>query len=257
MPIDLLPLTADLRALGGGRVWSLMISLFGDLAQGEGDVIAGPVLSQIMAGLGVKPEAARVALHRLRNDGWITTNKVGRISHHSLTAKGRVESAAASPRIYAQPDAGPQDWQMVLLPDTKTPLPAGFIALQPRLCVGPAGATIPDNALPLQGGPAPDWLKQELSPDGLAQDYEKLHTALKALAGTLPPPDHLSASDTALLRCLIVHNWRRLVLKHPALPTALINTSSHAHQSHILVADLLNRLQRPTLDAIAREYAAA
>ena len=60
---DFITLTAPLRAVGGGRVWSLMISLFGDLAQEDGTAISGPVLSAMMSLLLVKPEAARVALH--------------------------------------------------------------------------------------------------------------------------------------------------------------------------------------------------
>ena len=101
--------TAALRALGGQRVWSLMISLFGDLAQGAGDRIDGPVLSAIMARQHIKPEAVRVALHRLRKDGWVTSEKSGRIRQHSLTDKGRRESAIASPRIYARPGSETQE----------------------------------------------------------------------------------------------------------------------------------------------------
>ena len=57
-------------ALGGDdmpRVWSLIVTVFGDLAQRNGDEIAGPVLGEILAPVGVRPEAMRVALHRLRN----------------------------------------------------------------------------------------------------------------------------------------------------------------------------------------------
>ncbi|WP_259940018.1 hypothetical protein [Sulfitobacter sp. M368] len=76
-----------------------MISLFGDLAQGAGDRIDGPVLSAIMARQHIKPEAVRVALHRLRNDGWVTSEKSGRIRQHSLTDKGRRESDRQPPHL--------------------------------------------------------------------------------------------------------------------------------------------------------------
>ena len=49
MPIDDFDLAiAPLKDLGGQRVWSLMISLFGDLARQEGQIIGGPVLSAII-----------------------------------------------------------------------------------------------------------------------------------------------------------------------------------------------------------------
>jgi phenylacetic acid degradation operon negative regulatory protein len=182
--------TAPLRALGGQRVWSLMISLFGDLAQGEGDRIDGPVLSAIMASLQIKPEAARVALHRLRNDGWITSAKSGRIRQHSLTAKGRAESAIASPRIYAAPDAIPDQWQLVLVENsdaqnTVDMTALGFTALTTRAYLGPVGITAPVGALALRGAEVPEWLRREAAPAGLREDYARLDLALSALTRDL------------------------------------------------------------------------
>lgn len=250
-------LTADLRTLGGGRVWSLMTSLFGDLAQGDGDRIEGPVLSSIMAALNVKPEAARVALHRLRNDGWITSEKVGRISHHGLTVKGRAESAAASPRIYSQPDEGLESWQLVMLDALDATLKTvGYIQVQPRIFVGPQGADLPTGALVLKGQSTPDWFIQELTPKALLEDYTKLHTTLRALADALPDPETLSPLNIAVLRCLVVHNWRRLVLKHALPPRGLIDADSPNRKCHVIVADLLARFPRPSLKAIAQDHAA-
>lgn len=259
---DITTLTTDLRALGGQRVWSLMISLFGDLAQGEGDVIDGPVLSAIMAGLSVKPEAARVALHRLRNDGWLMSVKSGRISRHSLTPKGRSESVAASPRIYAQPQEGPQDWQLVLLETTEDDVQAqmsvaGFIQILPRVFAGPAASAVPKGALALPGRDAPPWLMAQILPQGLAQEYDKLHQTLNTLSAQLPNSQDLSALDVAVLRCLVVHNWRRLVLKHPACPKALIDEKSALHLCHVSVAALLAHFPRPALGSIAQEQANA
>ena len=46
MPTDrVISQTGALRALGGRRVWSLMISLFGDLAREQDQAIDGPILS--------------------------------------------------------------------------------------------------------------------------------------------------------------------------------------------------------------------
>lgn len=257
---DITTLTSDLRALGGQRVWSLMISLFGDLAQGEGDEIDGPVLSAIMAALLVKPEAARVALHRLRKDGWLTSAKSGRISRHSLTSKGRRESAAASPRIYAQPYEGPRDWQLVMLETSEGELQAemavtGFRQIVPRVFIGPAAYEAPKGALALSGQTAPSWLMAQLLPEDVAQEYAKLHQSLSMLSTMLPASEDLSALDIAVLRCLIVHNWRRLVLKHPAPPRALIAENSALHQCHVIVADLLAGFPRPALRSIAQEQA--
>ena len=262
MPTDFAHITAALRDLGGQRVWSLMISLFGDLAQDKGQAIDGPVLSAIMAELQIKPEAARVALHRLRNDGWITSEKSGRISQHSLSAKGRAESAAASPRIYADPRGTDTDWQLVLTADAEAPgtedmAACGFAPVAPRVFVGPATAKPPPETLSLRGTNIPDWLRQQAEPQDLRGGYEALLGTLTDLQQELPDADDLTPVQTAVLRCLIVHNWRRLVLKHPALPAPLVDPDWPGHRCHLAVADLLGRFPRPALSDIEDQRAAA
>ncbi|MFG6529405.1 MULTISPECIES: PaaX family transcriptional regulator C-terminal domain-containing protein [unclassified Sulfitobacter] len=257
MPSDHAPsVVAALAGLGGQRVWSLMVSLFGDLAQGQGDAIDGPVLSQIMAALDVRPEASRVALHRLRNDGWLQSHKVGRISQHSLTAQGRAESAAASPRIYAAPPDLSEPWQMVVTEEngreTDSALrEAGFIAALPRAYVGRAESAAPTGCLTLPGTPPPEWLRRAVEPAELEGDYDALLAALTALDAELPAPEQLTPLDVAVLRCLIVHNWRRLVLKHPTLPGGLIRPEWPGYRCHLLVDRLLRRYPRPALQDLA------
>lgn len=250
--------TEALRALGGQRVWSLMISLFGDLAQDAGQSIDGPVLSAIMTGMQVKPEAARVALHRLRNDGWIVSEKSGRISQHSLSAKGRAESAAASPRIYADPNRQDGAWQLILTQDARDSDMAakGFAAVAPRVYVGPAEIKAPENTISFPGNQVPDWLRAQAEPADLRQGYADLLETLTALKANLPDPEALSPVDVAILRCLIVHNWRRLVLKHPALPAPLVSKDWPGHRCHLAVCDLLAHFPRPALKEI-EEYRTA
>ncbi|MGC1502617.1 MAG: PaaX family transcriptional regulator C-terminal domain-containing protein [Sulfitobacter sp.] len=248
-------LIAGLHGLGGQRVWSLMISLFGDLAQAPDQHIDGPVLSAIMGCLRVKPEAARVALHRLRNDGWIMSEKAGRISRHSLTETGRAECAAANPRIYADPALTTGRWTLVLTEDTTTEqielmAQRGFLQLAPRVFGGPSDADAPQDALVLPADQAPDWLRRQVTPQMQQPGYENLLKALIEVTAELPAPKDMTAIDVAVLRCLVVHNWRRLVLKHAKLPPALVDPDGAGHQCHLLVADLLRRYSRPEVSAI-------
>ena len=239
-------ITAGLRTLGGQRVWSLMVSLFGDLLLDQRHSIDGPMLSQIMDGLHIKPEATRVALHRLRNDGWITSKKQGRISLHSLSDQGRRESLAASPRIYAAPDTEGVSWQLVLTKKDED-VPA-FTQLMPRIWVGSTAAHVPPDAICFPGEFAPDWLRKELEPDALRQGYADLRDTLSVLAAEVPEPETLPALQRAILRCLIVHNWRRLILKQPTLPTSLTTSDWPGLACHRLVFDLLERLPRPDIN---------
>ena len=53
----------------GQRVWSIIISFLGDMAQDEGAGISSAALTRVITPLGIKPEAIRVALHR-RHHHW-------------------------------------------------------------------------------------------------------------------------------------------------------------------------------------------
>lgn len=252
MPIDTFDnAIAPLKSIGGQRVWSLMISLFGDLARGEGNVVDGPVLSAIMAAMDVRPEAARVALHRLRKDNWIQSVKHGRISQHSLTPQGRAQSQTASVRIYTTPSELAPDWQLVVTKDSSVDLEkAGFTPLTARCYVGDARLSVPGQAVSTPGQSAPDWMKRQLEPAALADGYQQLAAALAHASQCLSDAHQLSPLQTASLRCLIVHNWRRLALKHTALPRPLMRNDWPGLLSLELVADMLGRYPRPELSSI-------
>lgn len=230
-----------------------MISLFGDLARDEGQVIEGPVLSALMAAMDVRPEAARVALHRLRKDNWIASQKQGRISEHRLTPEGRAQSQAASARIYADTDDLPQEWQLLLIEEAQTnrALKAGFVPLQPRVFVGAATLKPPKNALALPGDKVPDWIKRQLEPEDLSTEYANLESALREAMRLMPSRQALDALDIAVLRCLVVHNWRRLALKHAPLPRPLMRDDWPGLTCHMLVADILGTFSRPDMAELA------
>lgn len=253
MPLDAFSQTKTaLLELGGYRVWSLMVTLFGDLALAEGSTIDGPVLSSIMAEMDVRPEAVRVALFRLRNDGWIDSEKYGRTGRHALTSTSRATTLQASARIYASPEASTANWTLAVTPDSSTAelmAHCGYILLTPRVYLGNAQAKAPASALVLSGKTAPDWLRAQLAPSLLENEYTALlphlQTAERTVqAGTLTP------LQTAVIRCLLVHNWRRIVLRHPALPQALLPDDWVGHRCHLLVNTLLNRFPRPLINDI-------
>lgn len=245
----------ELAKLNNKRVWSLLVTVFGDLAQNDGDVIEGPVLSALMLDMGIRAEATRVALHRLRNDDWIMSVKSGRNSLHSLTASGRQESAAASPQIYGQPKDSPTRWQLVILDSAsvqsrKYMAQLGFAPLMPRVYLGSTNAKPPEGGLVLAPASLPRWLAEQFEPKDLAQDFAELHQALVHVQKAVAEAAFISPRETAVLRCLIVHNWRRLVLKHPDLPRELYSPSWLGHECRGLVSSLLTKLPKPDLGQI-------
>ncbi|WP_298858799.1 PaaX family transcriptional regulator C-terminal domain-containing protein [uncultured Sulfitobacter sp.] len=253
MPADLFDQTKSaLLALGSHRVWSLMVTLFGDLAQAEGSTIDGPTLSAVMTEMDIRPEAVRVALHRLRNDGWISSQKTGRTGQHCLTPLGRSETRQASARIYASATSPHEGWKLVLTQDADTPqhlTTQGLLPLLPRIYLGGTQAKVPPMALVLTGNDAPEWLRSQIAPLMLEADYAALLPALGQVEQMMQI-DMLTPLQTATLRCLLVHNWRRIVLRHPPLPHALLPENWSGHACHLLIETLLTRFPRPAINTI-------
>lgn len=251
---------AALLPLEPPRVWSMLVSIFGDLACGPGEHIDGPLLTGLMGHMDIKPEAVRVALHRLRNDGWIASVKSGRTARHALTPGALRARNEAARLIYSRAEDLPRDWQVAITAQGDTSLrgdllEAGFAALSPRLYIGHGGTKAPPGTLLCTGRIAPDWLRGEVVPDTLTAQFDRLLTALRRvrhrLSGGHGPA--LSPVETALLRVLIVHHWRRLVLRHPYLPPGLLGSDWPGHLCRAQVCDLLDALPRPALEALGAE----
>lgn len=238
------------------RVWSLIVTIFGDLAPDPSDRLSAALLGQITAPLGIKPESLRVALHRLRKDGWIGAERQGRGSLYHLTDRGRRETRDASPRIYGPRAPSPEIWHVLIAPaGGKLPPPAsGAISLGPcaQLRPGPI-QDAPSELLALQGDlpQIPDWLKTQICPPELSAASQQLLTRLTALDDTLKASAPLTPPQIATLRVLVVHSWRRIILRRGDLPGTLCPDSWQGPACRSLTQSLLSRLPRPSLDALA------
>lgn len=239
------------------RVWSIIVSLFGDLAQGPDDRISGAALTRIIQPMHVKPEAIRVALHRLRKDGWVDSARSGRSSVHHLTEFGRVQSAAVTPRIYDRDPNVPQDWHLLIsegggaLDDLL--LTENYISIGRSAALG-SGA-VPPNCddlvlFDVTARNVPDWLKSRLCPPDLIEACGSLSDAVKSVRDTRPDELDLTAAQVATLRTLIVHRWRRVVLRNPDLPPMFFPDEWRGKDCRTSVFALLDTLPKPDLSAL-------
>ena len=239
---------AALTGLGPIRVWSLLVTVFGDLA--HENALDGRTLSAITAEIGIKPEATRVALYRLRSDGWVRSEKTGRTSRYSLTEKGARDSAAANPLIYGQPEEMGLGAQVILLPSGGTDIdPARYSQIAPRLFIGAQGTPVPQGAMMLHPAELPRWLGSQFESKALLEGYSALLYVLREIEAHLRDAP-LTALQVCVLRVLIVHAWRRLTLKHPDLPRAAHSTDWRGHDCRLFITILLARLGTPSIDAI-------
>lgn len=204
-----------LVGLGHMRVWSVIITIFGDGVVGRGGKVASTTLAALTEQMGVKPEAFRVALSRLTKDGWIERSKSGRLSFYRLSTQGLAEFGPATARIYAPQAGGADGWHLVVLPTAvgEPPL-GGAVSLGGRCYLSPHPVKNAE-ALTVSGtiGPVPDWVKDRLGVADIAGDYVALRRVLRHCSGA-----GVSDLQAAVIRVLLVHQWRRLVLRHADLP---------------------------------------
>ncbi|KIT16781.1 PaaX family transcriptional regulator C-terminal domain-containing protein [Jannaschia aquimarina] len=235
---------------GPPRVWSLLVTLFGDLAQHDGARIEGAVLRAVLGRVGIRPEAVRVALHRLRADGWIESHRVGRNSSHQLTALGRSASAEASPRIYATAPDAQRAW--LLIGDASDSVRIdGAMRVGPNLSVAPSDPGRADLlVLPLDDA-VPGWLSDRLCPPDLIAAAARLERLLRMTAEGLPADATLTPLQVAALRMLIVHEWRRIALKAPHLPDHVLPDDWRGPECRRRVSGLLARLDPPAPEKLA------
>ncbi len=218
-----------LTATGTQRVWSVLVTIFGDLAQDKDDQISGTLITRLTSLAGIKAEATRVALHRLRKDGWIESERSGRNSSHRLTEFGRSQSATAAPRIYARRSIQPEIWHLVAADSAEVSrqeladlmLTGDYISLNSSTAIAPGAAPDGIEELLVMQSPdviVPGWLKHRCGSAPLEEAYRGLHDTLHTVQNLLPPEGVSSPLHAAVLRVLVVHTWRRIILRHPELP---------------------------------------
>ena len=143
------------------RIWSLVITVFGDSVLPRGGEFWLGSLQELMQRLRVEPNALRAAMSRLTADGWLTRLKVGRKSFYRLAEAGEAEFAAGTEKIYT-PKHPPTSnrWTMVVLTGEaggqrdarRASLRAGgFGALSPTVFVRPGDPPGGEHAAPTNG----------------------------------------------------------------------------------------------------------
>jgi phenylacetic acid degradation operon negative regulatory protein len=207
----LAPLISALHSEGRLRVWSLVITVFGDLVQHRGGVISTARLRLVLGRIGVEQGALRTALSRLGGDGWVTGERSGRTSLYRLTPQGVARFAPATTRIYAAPRRTPVSrWSAVV---TLSENGASSVRICPADEVTNAGdcQVIGDLA----------HVSARFRSDLLGREHR---TALVALAADIAALRHPLSSplDSAAARVLLIHRWRRIVLRYPEHAAALL-----------------------------------
>src|SRR6187397_1039589 len=228
------------------RIWSLIVTLYGDAVVPRGGSLWIGSLIEIMDLFDIDAGHVRTAMSRLSSDGWLSRVKRGRASHYRLSKRGEGVFLAAARRIYFD-EQKPFDGNLriaILEPDLADPAgarralrDAGFVALsasvQLALAEPPAklsarkGVYILSNTI---GKTERHLASAAWTLPATAAAYQAFVTQFAPLDAT----SDLSPQDALVARILLIHAWRRIVLRDPGLPSALLPDDWPGHAAREL-----------------------
>jgi phenylacetic acid degradation operon negative regulatory protein len=219
------------------RTGSIIITVFGDAIVPRGGSVWLGTLLQFFEALDIDGSVVRTAMSRLASDGWLEREKVGRNSFYCLAASGRRTFEAATRHIYDPP---PSDWsgrfELLLIgkaadreASREALRNAGFGNPLPGVWVAPSGVPIPEeaaSAIRLEVSAEDDNGRRLLSEswplDRTADAYLKFMKTFEPLRAWLGRRAQPSELEAFTARILLIHHYRRVVLRDPLLPVALL-----------------------------------
>lgn len=240
---------------GPPRTGSLIITVFGDAVVPRGGVLAIATLITLFEPMGIGGPVVRTAVSRLVAEGWLERAGKAR-GVYRLTASARAEFARATARIYGPPPPATEEIALILLSDGEGRDEArarlaeagwGFVA--PAVAVAPAGRETPkagaairliaraERRNDLVALAASAWPLQALA--ARYADFLDTYTeAAKSLART----GELAPLVAAVTRLLLIHDFRRAILRDPLLPSAWLPPEWPGLRARALCAALYARL---------------
>jgi phenylacetic acid degradation operon negative regulatory protein len=219
------------------RTGSIVVTVFGDAIMPRGGSVWLGTLLEFFKTLAIDGGVVRTAMSRLAADGWLERTKVGRNSFYRLTSKGRQTFDTATRHIY---DPQVSDWtgrfELLLIGSggdrdgSREALKnAGFGSPLPGVWIAPSGVPVPEeamHAIRLEVSAEDDAGRRLLSESWplqrTADAYLKFMKTFEPLRGAIGRRERLTDIDAFAARILLIHHYRRVVLRDPLLPAALL-----------------------------------
>ena len=250
------------------RAGSLAVTVFGDSIATQGKRVWLGGLVAVMQRFGLNARQVRTAVFRLGRDGWLQSSLRGRRSYYAFSASGERQYARAAERIYA-PAAVDWDGQWTLVTTIALSSPSreelrrrlgwlGFGTLGGGLLAHPHAALVSVHdvlrelhcedqvvvwrATPGLDAPLAELVRMSWRLDELAVRFEQFICRFSIFESLLADRPTVQACDAFVLRTLLIHEYRRILLKSTELPPALLPARWPGHAARALTARLYARL---------------
>ncbi|MBP6115407.1 MAG: phenylacetic acid degradation operon negative regulatory protein PaaX [Neisseriaceae bacterium] len=258
---------------------SLITTLLGDAVLPRGGKIWLGSLIQLLLPFGLNERQIRTAVFRLAKEEWLSNEVHGRRSDYALTTVGRHRFEKAAQQIYAaHSPLWDQQWRLIMVVGTlttkereylkKTLFWQGFGKIGSDAFIHPSAelntaldSLISDGMAPLMSALMPliatdARLHLSISNkalvdtawdlDKLAKSYQTFIHAYQPVLAELQQSHTIPAQQAFMLRTLLIHDYRRLLLRDPQLPDALLPQDWPGHQARLLCKEVYLRLQAPS-----------
>lgn len=253
------------------RASSLVITVYGDSIEPHGGTVWLGSLIKLLEPMGINERLMRTTIFRLTQEGWLMSDRVGRRSYYSLTGPGRRRFEQAFRRVYRsnnQPWDG--SWCLLmtnqLTPEQRKQLLddlswQGFAALtghlygSPNCNTGHVHSAISSAGLEndvvlfetrpqeeLAGRPVRLLVKESWDLESLGRQYEEFLTLFRPVWQELSEKEDIRPQDCFLARTLLIHEYRKLVLRDPLLPDELLPGDWEGRAARQLCRNIYRRL---------------
>ncbi|OPX54581.1 transcriptional regulator, PaaX family [Oceanospirillum multiglobuliferum] len=257
------------------RAGSLIITVYGDAIAPRGGTVWLGSLINLLEPLGLNQRLVRTSVFRLAKEEWLNAEQIGRRSYYSLTGAGRRRFEKAFKRVYAPviPDWDGR-WCIVLTnqieAETKKNVKEelgwlGFGNIAPGVLAHPMAdmtelkTTLKDlNALDdaiifdtykqdlLNGKPLRLLVRDCWNLDQLSESYKLFLNKFRPVWNELKSADQLDPEDCFLVRTLLIHEYRRVLLRDPQLPEELLPSDWEGTSARLLCRNLYRLVTEKT-----------
>jgi phenylacetic acid degradation operon negative regulatory protein len=253
------------------RAGSLITTVFGDAVAPRGGVVWLGSLIQAMGSFGISERLVRTSVFRLAKDGWLESTQVGRRSYYSLTEEGRERFEQATHRIYAEPDSQwDGNWFLVVLSGLDATTKDSVRKELGWLGFGPMSANILAHPKPdladldvtlrrlqladdivvmsghtIRGAAAMRRLAQSgWNLDDIDARYKAFVAMFRPVLSALNNSRRIKPLTAFQLRTLLIQEYRKVLLRDPQLPAALLPANWHGSQAYQLCRNVYLGLHR-------------
>ena len=284
---------ANRSAAGDFSCKSYIVTVFGDvLSQHDGWLSLGSLIEALRP-LGYSERLIRTSVFRLGQDDWLQVKKVGRRSFYAFTDSAKLHYEKAARRIYAgKQKQWEGNWLLVLptfVPEQAMPALRrqlhwlGFSSISSGVFAHPSfdKTSLEDTLKELQLTDAvvvfncqsiddcsakvlKKLVQKRWHINELAQQYQQFIESYQALVDViqdenkdkdfeLQPLTSSYDQQRFLLRTLLIHEYRRILLKDHELPAQMLPEQWQGFAAHQLVNHLYKALAKPSLNYIKQQ----